>query len=150
MSVLSKRQKEKIDRLFFETDKLQEEVISIAAERATKAEASSDPTARSAVERLASVPHAYGYDNPELWLQAVRETWEKYDGTQIGRAMHRRYILKEEWLHTVYECCISEAVYFRYFKEFIIYAALMLARKGIDLELDDGKMLSEWEKYEAQ
>ena len=144
MSILSRRQMKAIDRLFFNAHKLQEAVMSIAAERAAKAEASSDPTARSAVEHLVTVPHACGYDNPELWLQAVKETWEKYDGTLVGDLMRRRYILKEVWQKTQYECYVSDAAYFNYRQEFIIYAALMLAKKGIDLELDDGKMLSEW------
>ena len=144
MSILSRRQMKAIDRFFFIAPKLQEELMSIAAERVAKAEASSDPTAREAVENLAPVPYALGYDNPELWLQAVNETWEKYEGTSIGEIMHRRYCLKETWQRTVYESYVSDAVYFRYRSEFILYAALMLAKKGIDLELDDGKMLSEW------
>ena len=143
MSVLSKRQKDEIDRLFFEAKTLQEEVTSIAAERASMAEDSADPTARQAVEHLAPVPHALGYDNPELWLQAVKETWDKYRGTNIGKAMHSRYILKKNWTQTAYEQFISDGCYFKYLDEFILYAALMLAKKGIDLEMGDGKMLSD-------
>lgn len=150
MSILSRRQKNKIDRFFFETEKLQEEVISIAAERAAKAEESADPTARQAVEHLAPVPHAFGYDDPELWLQAAKETWDKYGSTQIGEVMRRRYVLNENWIQTTFQCFISDGCYFKYLDEFILYCALMLAKKGIDLELDDGKMLSEWSKYEAQ
>ena len=150
MSILSRRQKKKIDRFFFETKKLQEDVISIAAERAAKAEESADPTARQAVERLAPVPHALGYDDPERWLQAAKETWDKYRDTQTGELMRRRYILKETWQVTLYECYISETVYFHALNEFILYAALKLAEKKIDLELDDGKKLSEWDKYGTQ
>ena len=144
MSILSRRQMKAIDRLFFNAHKLQEAVMSIAAERAAKAEASSDPTARSAVEHLVTVPHACGYDNPELWLQAVKETWEKYDGTPVGETMRQRYELNKPWQSIECDCYVSGPSYFRYYKEFILYAALKLARKGIDLELDDGKMLSEW------
>lgn len=150
MSILSRRQKNKIDRFFFETEKLQEEVISIAAERAAKVEKSADPTARQAVEHLAPVPHAFGYDDPELWLQAAKETWDKYRGTRIGEAMQHRYALKKNWTQTTYEQFISDGCYFKYLDEFILYAALMLAKKGIDLELDDGKKLSEWDKYGTQ
>ncbi len=143
MGILSKRQIEAIDLLFYNASKLEEEIKAVAAERRAAAFNSADPTAKEAVEHLASVPYALGYDNPELWLQAVNETWEKYEGTSIGKIMHRRYCLKETWQRTVYESYVSDAVYFRYRSEFILYAALMLAKKGIDLELSDGKMLSE-------
>lgn len=144
MSLLSRRQMKKIDRLFFNARQLQEEVKLIAAERVAMAADSADPTAREAVEHLAPVPHAMGYDNPEAWLQAAEETWGHYRGTPIGDAMRRRYDLKEVWQRTQYENFLSDSVYFVYRAEFISYAALMLAKKGIDLELSDGSWLSDW------
>ena len=141
MIILSRRQAKAIDLLFFNADKLREEMISIAAERAAQAEDSVDPTLRVAVEHLAPVPYAMGYEKPERWLKAAEETWEKYSGTELGKAMHRRYILKEAWQRTVYECYITDGTYFKWREEFIIFAALMLAKEGINLELDNGTML---------
>ena len=141
MIILSRRQADVIDMLFYNSEKLREEMAYLAKERVAQAADSADPTAKQAVENLAPVPYAMGYEKPELWLQAEKETWEKYEGTIIGDCMRRRYKLKEVWQMTVVNCYVSDGTYFKYREEFVLYAALMLAKKGINLELDNGQWL---------
>lgn len=131
MSVLTRKQKNFIDQLFYDAQKLQRAVAELRQARRSDAENSADPTGKEAVEIVADIPCAMGYNNPEAWLRVVDKTWEAYDGTNIGKAMLRRYGNREAWQRTCMKCHISDSTYFAYRKEFILSAALIAARMNL-------------------
>ena len=131
MGVLNKKQFQFLDRLFFDAPALQQAVEELRILKKTDAQDSADPTAKEAVEQLAEIPFAMTYERPEAWLRVVHATWEKYNGTQKGDAMCRRYKLREKWTRTVCYLFIAENTYFNWRREFITSAALFAAKEGL-------------------
>ena len=131
MAVLNAQQKKFLDKLFFDAQKLQQAVAELRQARRADAENSADPTGKEAVEIVAEIPCAMGYNNPEAWLRVVDQTWKEYTGTNVGKAMLRRYGNREPWQRTCMKCHISDPTYFAYRKEFILCAALIAARLNL-------------------
>lgn len=132
MSVLSRKQKKCIDKLFRDSAALERAVKDIRATVHTTAEQSADPTARQAVVNMEEIPEAMGYKRPEAWLRVVELTWARYHSEHyIGRAMRRRYI-KRESAETI---CMMEHMavptFWRMRDEFLIYAAFCAVREGL-------------------
>lgn len=127
MAVLTRKQFQFLDKLFFDAAALQQVVAELRTIKKADAQESADPTAREAVEGLAEIPAAMTYNRPEACLRVVKRTWEKYSGTPIGDAMCRRYKLREGWTRTVCVLFISEDTYFRWRREFILSAAIFAA-----------------------
>lgn len=132
MSVLSRKQKKCLDKLFFDAAALGQAVRELRSMAVTDAEQSADPTARQAVAGIAELPEAMGYKRPETWLQVVELTWSRYHSeTGVGKAMRRRYIRRESAeTSCIYEH-ISAGTYWNWREDFLIYAAIMAARKGL-------------------
>lgn len=131
MAVLTRKQFQFLDKLFFDAAALQQVVAELRTIKKADAQESADPTAREAVEGLAEIPAAMTYNRPEACLRVVKRTWEKYSGTPIGDAMCRRYKLREGWTRTVCVLFISEDTYFRWRREFILSAAIFAAREKL-------------------
>ena len=131
MAVLTRKQFQFLDKLFFDAAALQQVVAELRTIKKADAQESADPTAREAVEGLAEIPAAMTYNQPEACLRVVKRTWEKYSGTPIGDAMCRRYKLREGWTRTVCVLFISEDTYFRWRREFILSAAIFAAREKL-------------------
>ena len=132
MSVLSRKQKKCLDKLFFDSAALEQAVRELRSVAVAAAGQSADPTARQAVEGVAEMPEAMGYKRPEAWLQVVELTWSKYHSeTVIGRTMRRRYIRRESAETTCIYEHISAGTYWNWREDFVTYAAIVAARKGL-------------------
>ena len=80
--------------------------------------------------------HFYQADDTELWQRVKAATWKRYNGSRIGALMYRRYVLGEKRRPPG----MNIDTYYRYRNEFILYAALELARNGVDVfELGSNK-----------
>ena len=132
MSVLSRKQKKCLDKLFFDAPALTQAVLELRSVAVTAAGQSADPTARQAVEYVEDVPEAMGYKRPEAWLQVVELTWARYHSeTATGSVMRRRYIRRESAETTCINEHISAGTYWNWREDFLIYAAIAAARKGL-------------------
>ena len=132
MSVLSRKQKKCLDKLFFDAPALEQAVRELRSVAVAAAEQSADPTAKQAVEGVAEIPEAMGYKRPEAWLQVVEFAWSRYHSeTVIGKAMRRRYIRRESAETTCIKEYISAGTYWNWREDFLIYAAIAAARKGL-------------------
>jgi len=131
MSVLTKTQFQKLDKLFYDAPALKQAVDELRIIKKVDAQDSADPTSKEAVEGLAEIKFAMTYERPEAWLRVVKLTWEKYHGTPIGDAMCRRYKLREKWTLTVCYLFVADDTYFRWRREFILSAALFAAKEGL-------------------
>ena len=78
----------------------------------------------------------YQADDTELWQRVKAATWKRYNGSRIGALMYRRYVLGVKGAPPG----MNVATYYNYRNEFILYAALELARNGVDVfELGNNK-----------
>lgn len=142
---LTRSSVKKIDRFFFAAPLIQTEMDQIRAERLAKAETSEDPTAKSAIEIISNIPSLAGYDQPELWLKVIENTWEKCKSKDdyIYKTMRMRYVLHKNWTQICFIQCISSNTYFRWRKEFLLFALVEATRlnigvyKIIDQEQED-------------
>ena len=74
--------------------------------------------------------HFYpGAAESEVWQRVKVKTWKRYRGSRIGDLMYRRYVLGEK----AKQAGMNEATYYNYRNEFILFAALELARAGINV-----------------
>ena len=132
MAVLSRKQKKCLDKLFFDAAALQQAVRELRCTVVAAAEQSADPTARQAVEDMAELPEAMGYKRPEAWLRVVELTWSRYHSeTATGKAMRRRYIMRESAETACILEHISAGTYWNWREDFLIYAAIMAARENL-------------------
>jgi hypothetical protein len=124
VSVLSRGQVKKLDMLFYRLSTL--DCMDRKAEALSRAINSVDPTARTAVCNLS------GVEDTEPWFAVIKKTWERYPSCgDIGTAMRRRYYLKESAETTCIMEHISLGTYFKWRSEFLLFAALAAAEKGI-------------------
>ena len=124
LAVLSRKQLNFIEQVFCHQQELEHAVCEMRIWLLTDAAQSADPTARIAIAGMTVA-------DPELWLDVVYETWDKYRDTEVGWAMHRRYELHEIWTRTCCACSIADVTYFSWRKEFLLSAALFAAGKGL-------------------
>ena len=134
MSVLTRRQKKRIDRLFWNERKLRTATKEFRIAVSSDAEHSADPTARQAVANLSELSPLLECEHPELWLHVMDLTWERYSSShQIGKAMRRRYVSHE----SVETIAIMEYTttrnIFKWRDEFLIYAAMMALKNGLTI-----------------
>lgn len=131
MAVLSRKQVKYLDKLFYDVPALAQAVEEIRSMEQTAAEQSSDPTAKTAAVNLEPVPAVLGYENPERWLEAVQDTWQRYGSdTPIGKCMRRRYKLHESAETTAAKEAIGVGTYFYWRNEFLLYAAFTAIKNG--------------------
>ena len=131
MAVLTKKQEKFFDKLFYDEPKLERIVSELHIARVTDAKNSADPTAKETIARLENVVSVMGYDDPAAWLEVASLTWGKYRHTLLGKAMARRYKRREIWTRTCIMENISDGLYFKWRKEFLISAALFAAKKNL-------------------
>ena len=131
MAVLTKKQEKFFEKLFYDEAKLQRIVSELHAARVSDAKNSADPTAKETIARLENVVSVMGYDDPAAWLEVAGENWGKYRHTLVGKAMARRYKRREIWTSTCIMENISDGLYFKLRKEFLISAALIAAKKSL-------------------
>ena len=132
MAVLTKKQEKFFEKLFYDEAKLQRIVSELHAARVSDAQNSADPTAKETIARLENVVSVMGYDDPAAWLEVAGENWGKYRHTLVGKAMARRYKRREIWTRTCIMENISDGLYFKLRKEFLISAALFAAKKSLE------------------
>jgi len=134
LSVLSRKQKKYIDKLFYHERQLREAVGELRAAVVADAAYSADPTAKEAVAAIADLPDLMGYKDPETWLRVMDLTWKRYhDHHHIGIVMRARYQRKESPQRTSIENHIVEGTYWLWRDEFLTYAAMMAVMNGIIL-----------------
>ena len=134
MSVLSRKQRKYIDRLFYHERELRAVAAEYRAAVVADAADSADPTARQAVEKLATLPEIMGCKDPEGWVHIMELTWKRYhDQHHIGKAMRGRYHRKESPQRTSMENHIAEGTYWMWRDEFLTYAALKAVKNGLTL-----------------
>ena len=132
MSVLSRKQKKYIDKLFYQERQLREAVGELRAAVVADAADSADPTARQAVETIADLPDIMGYKHPEAWLRVMDLTWKRYhDQHHIGKIMRERYVRRESPQLTSINNHIVEGTYWLWREEFLTYAAMMAIKNGL-------------------
>jgi len=134
LSVLSRKQKKYIDKLFFNEAKLREAVGELRTALVTDAAGSADPTAKEAVATLADLPEIMGCKQPEVWLRVMDLTWKRYhEHHHIGKCMRGRYQRHESPQRTSIENAIVEGTYWLWREEFLTYAAMMAVMNGIQI-----------------
>ena len=132
MSVLTRKQKKFIDRLFFQERQLREAVGELRAAVVADAADSADPTARQAVETIAELPEVNGIKHPEVWLHVMDLTWKRYhDQHPVGKVLRGRYVLRDSPQMTSIKEHIVEGTYWNWREEFLTYAAMMAAKNGL-------------------
>lgn len=132
MSVLSRKQKKYIDKLFYQERQLREAVGELRAAVVADAADSADPTARQAVEAIADLPELNGIKNPEAWLRVMDLTWKRYhDQHHIGKIMRDRYVMRKSPQRTSIDAHIVEGTYWLWREEFLTYAAMMAIKNGL-------------------
>ena len=132
MSVLSRKQKKYIDKIFYQERQLREAVGELRAAVVSDAADSADPTARQAVEAIADLPEIMGYKNPEAWLRVVDLTWKHYhDQHRIGKIMRDRYVMRQSPQLTSVNNHIVEGTYWLWRDEFLTYAAMQAIKHGL-------------------
>lgn len=131
MAVLTKKQEKFFEKLFYDEANLQRIVSELHAARVSDAKNSADPTAKETIARLENIVSVMGYDDPAAWLEVAGENWGKYRHTLVGKAMARRYKRREIWTRTCIMENISDGLYFKLRKEFLVSAALFAAKKGL-------------------
>lgn len=132
LAVLTRREMNFFDRLFFRANLLSQAVADLHGEGVARAEGSADPTAKTAIALLDPIKNVMGLDDPETWLRVIEDTWYQYpvDGL-IGGAMYHRYYLKESAETTCILLCLSRGTYFNWREEFLTYASLTAAQLGV-------------------
>jgi len=76
------------------------------------------------------------YQAPDpLWQKVIADTWNKYQGTDIGCVMQRRYIYGEKPEQISDVMGIRVSTVFSWRNEFLHYAALVAVRHGLPIEL---------------
>jgi hypothetical protein len=132
LAVLTRREMNFFDRLFFRANLISRAVADLHGEGVARAEGSADPTARTAIELLEPIKNVMGLEDPETWLRVIEDTWYQYpvDGL-IGGAMYHRYYLKESAETTCILLCLSRGTYFNWREEFLTYASLTAAQLGV-------------------
>lgn len=134
MSVLSRKQKKYIDKLFYHESQLREAVGEMRAAVVADAADSADPTAKEAVAALADLPELMGYKHPEVWLRVMDLTWKRYhEHHHIGKCMRGRYQRRESPQYTSIDNNIVEGTYWLWRDEFLTYAAMMAVMNGIQI-----------------
>lgn len=135
----------RLDELFFNAEETKREIAEYKSCRRADAFYSADPTGKEALEAVATVEHWRGIDQPELWLKAIENTWEKCKSKDnyIYKTMRMRYVLHKNWTQICFIQCISSNTYFRWRKEFLLFALVEATRlnigvyKIIDQEQED-------------
>ena len=80
--------------------------------------------------------HFYQTKDKDPWQRVKAATWKRYNGSRIGALMYRRYVLGVKGAPPG----MNVATYYNYRNKFILYAALELARNGVDVfELGNNK-----------
>lgn len=134
MSVLSRKQKKFLDKLFYDSTALQDAVNELRSAAQVSAEQSADPTGQQAVENITGVLEALGYPQPEQWLRVVELTWARYHSERyIGKVMRRRYISRESPETTCVYSAIAEGTYWGWRDEFLTYAAIVALKNNLDI-----------------
>ena len=135
MPLFSRKQYKFMEKLFYDSAALMQAVQEMRSNMQAAAEKTADPTAKTAVTNLAAVPEVMGYADPEAWLQVAAQTWACYHiGTGVGKAMCRRYKLRESPEKTCIMNHISEGTYWHWRLEFLNKAGLFAAYKGLKLQ----------------
>ena len=132
MAVLTTSQIKKLEAAFFHETDLRTLSVEFREARISDAANSADPTAKQVVEGLSEQHMFFDFAEPDRWLEMVSDTWVRYRGTPIGKAMHRRYVLREPWQRTCIKCFISDPTYYAYRQEFLLTAALIASRMNLD------------------
>lgn len=74
--------------------------------------------------------HFYpGASESEVWQHVKSATWKRYRGSRIGGLMYRRYVMGENSK----QARMNEATYYNYRNEFLLFAAIELAKAGVNV-----------------
>ena len=125
----------RLDQLIFNAEKTKKEISEYKSCRRADAFNSGDPTGKEAVEAVAPVDHWGGIDQPELWLQAIENTWGKCKSKDdyIYKTMYMRYVQHKNWTQICFVQCISQNTFFRWRKEFLLFALVEASRLNISV-----------------
>ena len=88
------------------------------------------------IDRLFFLYHAPDplADPDDKWQKVITDTWNKYQGTDIGHVMQRRYFYGENPEQISNVIGIRVGTVFLWRNEFLTYAALAAVRQGLPIE----------------